>query len=141
MQGELTTDQILSLVVGLERCNDDLVVESSLLREIKIPSRYHEHVVNLRDHIHCLIEEYDYIQSPVFLRAISGRSPEFRTMKANYEKQPEKRSAHARAFSDALLAIRHGDSAYDLLCPSQHHRLNAIREVLDTLDGLSSSAT
>jgi hypothetical protein len=123
-----------SMIVGLVDHCDAWMVEPGFLRQIDIPSRYHQPLMSLRDHVQRLIEDYDYLQSPVFQRSISGRSAEFRAMKTKMESQPQKRTEHARSFSDALTAIRRDDSAYDLLSSTQHYRLDAIRDLITSID-------
>ncbi len=134
MNEALTTDQMYSMIIGLVDCRDAWMVEPGFLRQIDIPSRYHEPLMSLRDHVQHLIEGYDYLQSPFFQRSISGRPAEFRAMKTKLESQPRKRTEHARSFSDALAAIRGDDSAYDLLSSTQHHRLDAIRDLIASID-------
>ena len=134
MKEALTTDQVLSMVVGLVRCCDGDIVEPGFLSQTGIHPQNHHRVITLRDHIQRLVDEYDYIQSPAFLRGIAGRSPEFRAMKTKLEQQPEKRASHAQAFSNALASIRRDDSAYDLLSSTHQHLLDVIRLQLSAID-------
>jgi hypothetical protein len=134
MNDALTADQMYSMIVGLVRNCDASLVEPEFLRQMDIPSRYHQPLMALRDQVQRLIEDYDYLQSSAFLRSVADRSEEFRTMRKKLESEPQKRAAHARAFSDALVAIRRNNCVHDLLSPTQHHRLDAIRDLIASMD-------
>lgn len=141
MNEALTADQVLSMLVGLVRCNDASMIEPGFLHQIGIPEHHHRRVTTLRDCIQRLIDDYDYLQSPVFLHAVAGRSQEFGAMKAKLESQPQNRTIHARSFSDSIASLRRDSRAYELLSASHHHELDAIRELLSALDEPHSNVT
>ena len=127
----LTKVELVTLLVAWSSMNDMGLADedTSLSAEIcspvdRAPVR---RAARLVDHLR---KRFSYVESPLFVRELQGKSAAYATMRKKLEDEPTRRAAHLQSFTSALRSILSSREAYDLVPTERHTELAALAGLL-----------
>ena len=101
----ITKRQLLQAVVGLIEVNDyQLLSHRPALGEIAHPDDF-ELVGRIARTVKSLYDDFDYTESPEFLRSIEGKSDRFAEMKRRLASDPQRRAEQRDRLAEALVEL------------------------------------
>ncbi|QEG42256.1 hypothetical protein UC8_42900 [Roseimaritima ulvae] len=135
----LTKREICRLVVGLSEVNDaDLLDDDTSLPADVCAADDRIAVRHIRDLVHELYHDFDYLTSPLFATATQDKSLPYCDMLAKRHCDPARRTEGRRTYGVALCSILDDNEAYDLTSPANHRLLDELRLKINALANPSS---
>ncbi len=130
----LTKRELCRLVVGLAEVNDaDLLDDDANLPSDVCAAADRAAIRQVRDLIHGLYHDFDYLASPLFTTAIQSKSGPYRDMLAKRHCDPVRRGEDRRRYAVALCSILDDNAAYDLTSLARHPLLDELRTKINSL--------
>ncbi|WP_345689638.1 hypothetical protein [Novipirellula caenicola] len=131
----LTKPELCRMIVGLVEVNDaDLLDQDTILSADVCTHGDRTAVRGIRDLMHRLYLDFDYLASPRFLAETDGKSSSFSGMLSKRYSDPVQRTESRHAYAVALANILDDNDAYTLTKTAEHDSLDRLRELLNGLE-------
>ncbi len=128
----LTRNEILKMLVGLQEINDpNLIHDDAVLAENCLESD-NVKVRAMAALVEDIYRRFDYASSPEFLRRINGKSEQHQTMHRKLLDNVKLREAKQR-LGASMTRILETDDVYDLVAVTDHHCLDQLKELAESL--------
>ena len=135
----LTKHELCRLVVGLAEVNDsDLLDDDTNLPTDVCDATDRDAVRQIRDLIHGLYQDFDYLASPLFATTTQSKSDQYRDMLAKLHNDPVRRTEDRRRYAVALCSILDDNDAYNLTSLARHPLLDELRAKINSLENPSN---
>ncbi|MCC9602246.1 hypothetical protein LOC67_16950 [Stieleria sp. JC731] len=123
------------MIVGLVEVNDaDLLDQDAILSADVCTHGDRSALRTIRDLIHRLYQDFNYLESPRFTAETDGKSVAFSRMLSKRYSDPVRRTEFRSTYAVALAKILDDNDAYTLTKPADHKSLDRLREMLNSLE-------